>query len=159
MRRILVMILLLLAPPTHTEGTLRDAVERAWARQPGAQAQPARSEEFAAKREAAEALFPEPPSLSLGNRNDRLNRNDGVSEWDAGIALPLWLPGQQARQTSIANAERDQYDTGLTAAKLKIAGEVSDAYWQVRLAENELALVRRKAQEAEIGRASCRERV
>ncbi len=153
------MILLLLAPPALAAGTLREAIERAWERQPAAQAKPARAEEFAARQEAARAAFPEPPSLRFGNRNDRLHGNDGVREWEAEIALPLWLPGEQGRQSAIVNAERDQYDTGLTAAKLKIAGEVRDAYWQVRLAENELALARRKAQEAAALAADVERRV
>jgi len=148
MRRSLCIFLLLLSPPVLAAGTLREAIERAWERQPAAQARPARAEEFAAKREAARAAFPEPPSLIVGNRNDRLTGNDGLREWETEIALPLWLPGEQGRQNAIVNAERDQYDTGLTAAKLKIAGEVRDAYWQVRLAVNELALARRKTQEA-----------
>ncbi len=148
MRRIWVLILLLLAPPAHAEDTLRDAVERAWARQPAYQAKSARAEEFAAKSDAAQALFPEPPSLLVGNRNDRVNRNDGVREWEAEIALPLWLPGEQRRQGAIVSAERDQFDTALAAAKLKVAGEVRDAYWQARLSENELTLARRKVGEA-----------
>ncbi len=77
-----------------------------------------------------------------------MHGNDGVREWEAEIALPLWLPGEKGRQTAIVNAERDQYDTGLTAAKLKIAGEVRDTYWQARLTENELTLARRKVEEA-----------
>ncbi len=148
-----------LAPPAYAAGTLRDAVERAWARQPAYQAQMARAEEFAAKRDAAQALFPEPPSLSVGNRNDRLNRNDGQREWEAGIALPLWLPGEQGRQTTIVSAERDQYDTTLAAAKLKVAGEVRDVYWQTRLAETELALARRKVNEAAALAADVERRV
>jgi cobalt-zinc-cadmium efflux system outer membrane protein len=159
MRRISVLILLLLTPPTHAEETLRDAVERAWARQPAARAQPARSEEFTAKGEATQALFPEPPSLLVGNRNDRLNRNDGVREWEAGIALPLWLPGEQRRQAAIVSAERDQYDTALAAAKLKVAGEVRDTYWQARLTENELTLARRKVGEAAALAADVERRV
>jgi cobalt-zinc-cadmium efflux system outer membrane protein len=145
--------------PAHAEVTLRGAVERAWARQPSARAEPARSEEFAAKREAAQALFPEPPSFSVSNRDDRFHRDNGAREWEAEIALPLWLPGEKARQTSIVDAERDQYHTGLTAAKLKIAGEVRDAYWQVRLAENELALARRKAEEGAALAADVERRV
>ncbi len=150
MRRILIIFLLLLAPPVCADDTLRDAVERAWARQPVYQAQSARAEEFAAKRDAAQALFPEPPSLSIGNRSDRLNRNEGQSEWEAGIALPLWLPGERGRQGAIVSAERDQYGAALVAAKLKLAGEVRDAYWHVRLTENELALARRKVEEAAV---------
>lgn len=163
MRRSVCIIMLLLALPVYAEGTLRDAVERAWARQPAYQAQPARADEFAAKRDAAQALFPEPPSLLLSNRNDRLIRNSGPrdqgAEWEAGIALPLWLPGEQRRQTAIVSAERDQYDTGLTAAKLKVAGEVRDVYWQVRLTENELALARRKVEEAAALAADVERRV
>ena len=159
MRLDLYIFLLLLSPPILAAGTLREAVERAWERQPAAQARPARAEEFTAKQEAARAAFPEPPSLRLGNRNDRLHGNDGVREWEAEIALPLWLPGEKGRQNAIVNAERGQYDTGLTAAKLKIAGEVRDAYWQVRLTENELTLARRKAEEAAVLAADVERRV
>ncbi len=135
------------ALPCHAQ-SLHDAVEAAWMRQPLAQARPARAEEFAAKRDAAQALFPEPPSLVVGNRDDRFHRDQGARELSAGIALPLWLPGEQGRQGAIVSAERDQYNAGLAAAKLKVAGEVRDAYWQARLAENDLALARRKAEEA-----------
>jgi len=151
--------MLLLAPPVCADGTLRDAVERAWARQPAYQAQPARAEEFAAKRDAAQALFPEPPSLSVSNRDDRLHRNEGARELSAAIALPLWLPGEQGRQAAIVSAERDQYGTALAAAKLKVAGDVRDAYWQVRLTENELALARRKVEEAAVLAADVERRV
>ena len=56
--------------------------------------------------------------------------------------------GEQGRQAAIVSAERDQYDTALSAAKLKVAGDVREAYWQARLAENELALARRKVEDA-----------
>ncbi|OGA20340.1 MAG: hypothetical protein A3I01_04290 [Betaproteobacteria bacterium RIFCSPLOWO2_02_FULL_65_24] len=146
------------ALPAHAQ-SLRDAVEAAWMRQPLAQARPARAEEFAAKRDATQALFPEPPSLVVGNRDDRLHRNEGARELSAEIALPLWLPGEQGRQAAIVSAERDQYDAALAAAKLKLAGEVRDAYWQVRLTENELALARRKVEEAAVLAADVERRV
>lgn len=154
-----VIALAALAPPVYAAGTLRDAVERAWARQPVYQAQPARAEEFAAKRDAAQALFPEPPSMLVGNRDDRFHNDNGAREYGAGIALPLWLPGERGRQGAIVSAERDQYGTALAAAKLKVAGEVRDAYWQARLTENELALARRKVEEAAALAADVERRV
>jgi len=158
--RILVALIvgIAVALPAHAQ-SLRDAVEAAWMRQPLAQARPARAEEFAAKRDATQALFPEPPSLVVGNRDDRLHRNEGARELSAEIALPLWLPGEQGRQAAIVSAERDQYDAALAAAKLKLAGEVRDAYWQVRLTENELALARRKVEEAAVLAADVERRV
>ncbi len=146
------------ALPCHAQ-SLRDAVEAAWMRQPLAQASPARAEEFAARRSAAQALFPEPPSLVVGNRDDRLHRDQGARELSAGIALPLWLPGEQGRQDAIVSADRDQYDAALAAAKLKVAGEVRDAYWQVRLTENKLALARRKVEAAAVLAADVERRV
>ena len=159
MRLTLYLFLLLLSPSILAAGTLREAIERAWARQPAFQAQPARTEEFAAKHNATQAWFPEPPSLSVSNRDDRFHRDNGAREFDVGIALPLWLPGEKGRQAAIVNAERDLYDSSLTVAKLKIAGDVRDAYWQARLAENELALARRKVQEAAVLAADVERRV
>ena len=147
-----------LALPAYAQ-SLAAAVEAAWKRQPLAQARPARAEEFAARRDAAQALFPKPPSLVLGNRDDRLHRDQGAREMSAGIALPLWLPGEQGRQHAIVSTEHDQYDAVLVAAKLKIAGEVRDAYWQVRLAESELVLAQRKVEEAAVLVADVERRV
>ncbi len=85
-------------------------------------------DELDARREAAQAAFPEPPSVRIGNRNDRLNRNQGSNEWEAELALSLWLPGERARRAAVVAAQDDQYGSSLTAAKLRIAGEVREAY-------------------------------
>jgi cobalt-zinc-cadmium efflux system outer membrane protein len=159
LKKTCIALVLLLACVPLSAQTLRDAVERAWARQPVNQAQPARTEEFAAKRDAAQAWFPESPSLVVSNRDDRLHRDQGAREVSAAIALPLWLPGERGRQGAIVSAELDQYNAALAAAKLKIAGEVRDAYWQARLTENELALARRKVEEATALAADVERRV
>ena len=148
MRRILFIVFPLLALPAHADGTLRDAVERAWARQPAAHAQPARSEEFAARREAADWTFPAPPSLVIGQRTDRLNRNDGQHELEAEVSLPLWLPGERGRRATLVSTEQDQYDVGLATTKWRLAGEVREIYWQVRLADNDVALAQRRVEAA-----------
>lgn len=145
--RILVALIVGMALPAHAQ-SLRDAVEAAWRRQPLAQSQAARESEYAARREAASALTPEPPAIAFGHRTDQVDRNEGRREWEAEFSLPLWLPGQQGRQTAVVDAERSQFDTGIAAARLKIAGEVREGYWQARLAESELALAQRKAGEA-----------
>lgn len=128
--------------------SLRDAVEAAWARQPIARTQAAREAEFDAKRRAAQAFTPAPPAVGIAHLSDHPTRNEGLREWEAELEIPLWLPGQRARQGAIAEAEREQLHGRLGAAKWRLAGEVRDAYWQVRLAENELALARRKHTEA-----------
>ncbi len=135
------------ALPAHAQ-SLRDAVEAAWMRQPLAQARAARESEYAARREAANALTPEPPAIAFGHLTDQVNRNEGRREWEAEFSLPLWLPGQKGRQTAVVDAERSHFDTAVAAARLRVAGEVRDSYWQARLAESELALARRKVEAA-----------
>ena len=65
--------------PVHAQ-SLKDALDGAWSRQPAARATAARMDELAAKRNAADALFPEPPSVNLGYRTDQANQNYGVRE-------------------------------------------------------------------------------
>lgn len=149
MRYAIAIVLLSFCIPLSAQ-TLRDAVEQAWQRQPAAQAREARAAEVAEKRAAASALVPEPPALSIGHRSDRFNRNLGRREWEAELDIPLWLPGESSRQLGVVEAEQAALEARLAAAKWKLAGEVRDAYWDARVAALELALARRKVEEASL---------
>lgn len=131
------------APPT-----LKEAVEAAWARQPEARALSARQDEAAAKRGAASALFPGAPSIGLSQRTDQFNQDRGERETEAEIAVPLWMPGTRNAAHRLASAETTQLDAKTLAAKLKIAGEVREAYWQARFAQNDRDVALRKVSEA-----------
>lgn len=128
--------------------SLKDAVDAAWIRQPDVRSLPARQEEMAARRDAAAALFPAPPSIGLSQRTDRFNRDRGERETEAEIAVPLWMPGTRSAAERLAAAETSQLDAKSIAARLKIAGEVREAYWQACLAQNDRDLAARKAGEA-----------
>ena len=71
--------------------TLGQAFAAAWERHPAARTAAARHHEFAARRDSAGSFLSGAPTATLSNRNDRLQRDAGQSEWEAGIALPLWL--------------------------------------------------------------------
>ncbi|MDX9706488.1 MAG: TolC family protein [Azospira sp.] len=131
------------AAPLHAQ-TLREAVDAAWARQPAARALAARQNEFTARHEAADGILSGPPAATLANRNDRLQRNDGLTEWEAGIALPLWLPGYQKRTLALIERERDAFAALADEARWRLAGEVRERWWQHRLTENERMLAERR---------------
>lgn len=136
-------VLLFTAAPAQTQ-TLRDAVEKAWERQPAAQAQTFRTAELAARAKAAGAWVPAPPSIGLSERGDRLNRRAGAREVEAELSVPLWLPGQRQRESTLAGAEQDLQRDALDSAKWKLAGDVREAYWQARAADAErIAALRR----------------
>lgn len=136
-------VLLFACAPAQAQ-TLRDAVEKAWERQPAAQAQTFRTAELEARVKAASAWMPAPPSIGLSERSDRLNRRAGAREVEAELSVPLWLPGQRQRESTLAGAEQDLQRDALDSAKWKLAGEVREAYWQVRAADAErIAALRR----------------
>jgi len=128
--------------------SLRDALEGAWSRQPAARATGAREDELAAKRDAATALFPEPPSVNLGYRTDRPNQDTGIRELEGVLTLPVWTSGTRNAAQVLAQAESEQFDSSLRAQRWRLAGEVREAYWQARLAATELELAQRKVDEA-----------
>ena len=149
-RRLLLSGLLaafLTSDPAHSQ-SLRDALEGAWSRQPAARATGARTDELSAKRDAASALFPEPPSINLGYRTDKPDQNYGVRELEGVISLPLWTPGTRDAAQVLAHAESGQFDSGLRAQRWRLAGDVREAYWQARLAATEQELAQRKVDEA-----------
>lgn len=142
------MAVAVLASGSAHSQSLRDALEGAWSRQPAARATGAREDELAAKRDAATALFPEPPSVNLGYRTDRPNQDTGIRELEGVVSLPVWTPGTRNAAQILAQAESDQFDSALRAQRWRLAGEVREAYWQARLAATELELALRKVDEA-----------
>ena len=117
---------------------LKEAVEAAWQRQPQAQAAQARIDALNARRTAAEALLPAPPAIALTHETDQVDRNLGSRSFAGELSLPLWLPGQKDRLKAAIDTERGAYDANLAVARLRVAGEVRESYWQARAATAEM---------------------
>lgn len=132
------------AQEARTPSALRQAFDAAWARQPEALA-------FADRREAAQAAervagswTAQPPSIEVSARTGRFTRDQGQRELEAGVALPLWLPGEQRLAKSVAEAELAAVSSRMVGAQLRIAATVRDAYWlwQRALIDREIAASR-----------------
>ena len=89
-------------------------------------------------------------AVTLRHKNDSLGSDNGLSEWGAGLEMPLWLPGQKSSYRELAQS----LDTeALAAHKLlawQVAGEVRERAWALRLAESarDLAQEQLKAAQA-----------
>ncbi|GAB3245186.1 TolC family protein [Chitinimonas naiadis] len=134
--------------PSVRAAALHDAFEQAWRAQPEAQAQSAREEEMSARRAAAQAWSPQPPTVSLTHKTDRTDRNTGVREWELEFGMTLWQPGERSRQVATAEAEADQYQATQHEARWRFAGEFREAWWQMQLAGSDAAVAKRRATEA-----------
>jgi cobalt-zinc-cadmium efflux system outer membrane protein len=130
------------ASPALAQATspIRQGFDAAWARQPEQAGAALRKQAAAASLEAARRWTPEPASLELTARSDRFTRNDGGREYDAAVAVPLWLPGERSRAQAAASAESSAVDARLRASRWRLAGEVREAYWAQQRAHVEHAL-------------------
>lgn len=125
--------------------TLVEALEQAWAHHPTASAFAAREDEARARAELAAGLTPGPAAASLSSLNDRLNRNRGKQEWEAEMAVPLWLPGQQRARQAEAESALAEVAARRAALRLQLAGELREAGWALAAARNEQRLAERRA--------------
>lgn len=124
--------------------TLKQAFEAAWSRQPEAQSLSERREAAEARRQSAESWTAEPPSLEVSAKTDQLNKNQGSREYVAGIALPLWLPGERSRTGALADAESRATASRALAAQLRTAATVRDAWWAWQRARIEQGLAQER---------------
>jgi cobalt-zinc-cadmium efflux system outer membrane protein len=138
------------APPGDPD--LKTLFDAAWARQPEARALHDRREAAQARRRAADAWTPEPPALDLAHTTERPLRRDGAREFELGIAVPLWLPGERQGTAALAEAEASAVDSRALAARLRLAATLREAWWgwqragvEVEIARGQLDSARRLA--------------
>lgn len=160
----------LLALHAHAQTlTLSQAIERAWLRTQQADAASARGAELDARERVTEAWFAGPPTASLDVRRDlprstepfgiRQSEVRGENEWEPGVAIPLWLPGQRDATRDVIARERSELDARTIAARLRLAGEVREALWAVRRAQVELEQARARVETAAALAAEVERRV
>lgn len=116
--------------------------ESAWALQPEQRAAQARREAAEAQSRAARSWTPEPAALEISTKTDRLNRNAGSREYEAGVSVPIWLPGERGRAGDLAEAESRLIDSRLAAARLRLAAQVREAWWNWQRARIESDIAR-----------------
>lgn len=119
--------------------TLARAFEAAWARQTEVAALASRRDAARAQQQAAASWTPEPVAVELTGTTDRLNRNLGTREYEAGLAIPMWLPGERARSQALALAEGRAVESRALAARLRVAASLREAWWSWQRARAEAA--------------------
>ncbi len=137
--------------PIHAwaDSTLREALDRAWERATQVRLAEARRGEAEASQAIADSWLAESPSVGLAEKNDRLNKNNGVREREVELALPLWLPGQRDARQAFATKDAADAEAAVAAARLAIAGDLRTTIWSVASARSELEIARERLTAAE----------
>lgn len=133
---------------TAHAASLQATLEQVWAKNPQAQTLEAKRAESEAQSIAANSLLPAAPAIMVGQRSDQWNNNNGRREWEAGIALPVWIPGQRDARQNQAQIGKDSLNANILAMRLRLAGELRENIWQVRQAQAQIQLDEARMQSA-----------
>ncbi|MFA9461166.1 TolC family protein [Thiohalorhabdus sp. Cl-TMA] len=134
--------------PTDPGLGLGEVVQRATERFPEGNQPQARQSQAQALKSRSSAFLPANPAIGVTHYNDTLLTGNGNREWEAGMEIPIWRPGQReargeyARRTSaLANATQG-------SIRLRAAGAVRSRLWALGLQRNRVALARRELKTA-----------
>ena len=121
--------------------TLEQAVEAAWQRATQAREVEGQTQRATAERVAISSLWAAPPALEFSYRDDRWQTSAGRREAEAGLAWPLWLPGQRKARGAAVGADVELSQAAVQAGRLHFAGLVREAAWGIaaQKAESDLA--------------------
>ncbi len=130
--------------PVSADLNLHDVVEATYQRNPRLQVIEARLRHISSLERQSESLWVEDPAFSLGHYNDLIMDNDGLQEWEVGLEMPLWLPGQKAAQKRTIERQRRAIDSSVPALKLQLASIVREILWDIALRKNQLVVARQE---------------
>jgi cobalt-zinc-cadmium efflux system outer membrane protein len=95
-----------------------------------------------AERDVADSLLAGTPAVELEHREARPPGGGSARESEAALVMPVWMPGQKKARGAAADAEAAFAEATLHAARLRVAGEVREAAWQLIAVEAEEAAAR-----------------
>jgi cobalt-zinc-cadmium efflux system outer membrane protein len=131
-----------LAAAQPYSSTLHHAYEAAWKLSPESVAAEGLLLRAKAGKAVAASLLAGAPAVELDHREARGSSSSTARESEAGIVLPLWMPGQRGARAAAVEAEAALAAASLQAARLRVAAEVREAAWQLVSAEGEARAIR-----------------
>ena len=120
--------------------TLPEVIEKAYLRSPRQHVLNAGQTVAQARATHANSLLPAPPAISFRHQNDTIGSNRNLSEWEAGVELPVWMPGQRSARASVAREAEAGLATSRQELKLELAGQVREAVWDLTMTTSNAAL-------------------
>jgi len=130
----LLPLLLCLCMPLQAAPSLGQLIESALARQPGGERAESQRAVALALRRKAEQPLADAPRANVKYQTDLIGSDLGYREWEGGVELPLWLPGQ-ADSFAREAAGHSRLSEALEAARrLEISGEVRERLWAAAIA-------------------------
>ena len=141
------------------ELTLPAVVRASFERIPELALSDAMQQEGQAIRRQASSLLAGDPSFMLRHENDAVTGDDGYRQWEGGLEMPIWLPGQRDRRGKVADAAESGAEAVKKLQMWRVAGEIRELLWSLYIAESERSLARQAFESAKTLEADIAKRV
>ncbi len=138
---------------------LAEVVSRAFERSAQQGTLSARREDAAARQQHAKSLISGNPSLFGDYYSDRFDRDIGRREWEIGVSVPVWRPGERSAARAWADANSEAVQAGTGALHLLVAGDVREVLWEAALLRNAALLAKNEWDTAQALQADVAKRV
>jgi cobalt-zinc-cadmium efflux system outer membrane protein len=102
----------------------------------------ARSAEVEAWERRGRQWLAAAPALYFSYLSDRPRDDWGQKQYDTGVELPLWRPGQRSAVQAVAASASVESDAAVAARRLEVAGLLRGALWDIAAANNTVAAAR-----------------
>jgi cobalt-zinc-cadmium efflux system outer membrane protein len=129
--------------------TLAEVAGRTLERYPDQRLIDARYQQAEALGLQSSAFLAGNPTVVLSHHTDQVGSGRGQREWEAGVELPLWWPGQKTAQQDVAERTNGAVDASRIALGLRVAGAVRESLWDIALQRNSLAVAEHEREVAE----------
>jgi outer membrane protein TolC len=115
---------------------LKEVVEAAFRHNPTVEAVRARRGEAEALKRQADSFIAGDAVISVDHHDDRGTTRKGYQEWDSGLTLPIWLPGQRDARHRVAERTGQAAVAAERQLRHAVAGMVREGLWRIALLEN-----------------------
>lgn len=118
-------------PPVSNDISLEELAEAVYLAHPKRNGESVFQQLESANDAYANNLFAEPATVDIMHFNDQIGSGDGAQEWEGGVALPLWLPGQKQQQQALSQSISARLPAYQAAVKLDATGQLRTELWAV----------------------------
>jgi len=131
------LLLLGLNSPLFAASPLAEMVSAALQRAPEGALSGAENDMAEALQRKSKQWLAGAPSTNLSYQSDAIGSELGYREWEAGIEMPLWLPGQADSFSREADRSAEAADAMGLQRQLAVSGLVRERLWTAALARSE----------------------
>ena len=88
----------------------------------------------------AKSWLPNAPAISIYHQNDTMTSARNERDWQVFLEVPIWLPKQRLYRSKVAELSLQDLDSSRESVKLKVAGSVRDALWDIEMNSKQVLL-------------------